>query len=71
MPRVIWPWSSGVLEQIFITVVASLMGGAVTGLATIAALRVDVGWLKMSVIRLEAGVSRAHERIDNIGKSAG
>lgn len=58
----------GMLEQILLTLSASLIGGGITAVATVAAIRTDVGWLKITVQELRSAISRAHERIDALDR---
>lgn len=43
--------------------------GLCSALVTIAALKTDISWLKREIERLESGMIRAHERIDQIEKA--
>ncbi|MAA87916.1 MAG: hypothetical protein CME39_09710 [Haliea sp.] len=52
------------MNELFIAVAAGLAGGSVTGIAAVAAMKTDIGWLKLSMARVEHSAQRAHERID-------
>jgi len=49
-----------------LAVVASALSGAFSALATIAALRVHIVYLREGLTRVEQIATRAHTRIDNL-----
>lgn len=54
------------------TIFVALITGAVTAigssLLTIAGLRVQIGYIEKAIERLDKGLSRAHERIDELNQ---
>lgn len=58
------------IENMIIALGASVIGGGITAIATVSAIRTDVGWLKITVQELREGISRAHSRIDLLDRKS-
>ncbi len=55
-------------EQLILTVIASVITGAISAVATVKALGVHITYLRESITRHEQAIERAHQRIDHLEK---
>lgn len=55
---------AGVVETILTGILSAAFGGAITGVAAVAAVRIEIKWLTMTASRQEQAILRAHQRED-------
>lgn len=51
-------------------IITAVVTGGTSSVATIAALRVHIQYLRETVTRLESAIQRAHERIDEMQRQS-
>lgn len=55
-------------DQLLTIVYTAIVTGGVSAIATVGALRVHINYLREGQTRNERAISRAHERIDELGE---
>ena len=52
------------MESMADIIITSIVTGCFTGIATVAAIKVNISWLIKATDKNERAINRAHERID-------
>lgn len=58
--------TGGIVETIIVGMLSAAFGGAITAVAAVAAVRVEIKWLTATSSRQETAIVRAHDRCDMI-----